>query len=80
MHVYGDMHCITLILPESNTPVFQCGPLNSSEKLFWLQASSVTPTSLNLVYKEDYELMHCHMGHPSKDVMCHALQNTKGIH
>jgi hypothetical protein len=36
MHVYGDMHCITLILLESNTPVFQCGPLNSSEKLFWL--------------------------------------------
>ena len=79
MCIYGDLHCITLILPESNTPVFQCGPLNSSEKLFWLRASSVTPTSLNLFYKEDYELMHCRMGHPSKDVMCHALQNTKGF-
>ena len=77
MHVYGDMHCITLILPESNTPVFQCGPLSSSEKLFWLRASSVTPTLLNLVYKEDYELMRHRMGHPSKDVMHHALQNTK---
>ena len=79
MHVYGDMHCITLILPESNTPVFRCGPLSSGEKLFWLGASSVTPTSLNLVYKEDYEIMHRCMGHPSKDVMRHALQNTKGF-
>ena len=79
MHVYGDMHCITLILLESNTSVFQCGLLSSGEKLFWLQASSVTPTLLNLVYKEDYEFMHCCMGHPSKDVMHCALQNTKGF-
>ena len=79
MHIYGDMHCITLILLESNTPIFQCKPLSSGEKLFWLRASSVTPTSLNLVYKENYELMHCHMGHPSKDVTHHALQNTKGF-
>jgi len=70
---------ITLKLPESNTPVFQCGPLNSGEKLYWLQASSVTPTLLNLVFKEDYKLMHHHFGHPSKDVMHHALQNTKGF-
>jgi len=44
-----------------------------------LQASSVNPTSLNLVLKEDYELMHHHFGHPSKDVMRRALQNTKGF-
>ena len=79
MHVYGDMHSITLIILEFKTPVFQCGPLSSGEKLFRLRASSVTPTSLNLVYKEDYELMHHHMGHPSKDVMHRALQNTKGF-
>ena len=79
MHIYGDMHCITLMLLESNTLVFQCGLLSSSEKLFWLRASSVTPTLLNLVYKEDYELMHHHMGHPLKDVMRCALQNTKGF-
>ena len=36
MHVYGDMHSITLTIPESNTPVFQCRSLSSSEKLFWL--------------------------------------------
>jgi len=79
MHVYGDMHMITLKLPECNTPVFQCGLLNSGEKLFWLQASLVSPTLLNLVLKEDYELMHCRFGHPSKDVMHCALQNTKGF-
>src|SRR6266850_2456289 len=79
MHVYGDMHMITLKLPECNTPVFQCGPLNSGEKLFWLRASSVNPTSLNLVLKEDYELMHRRFGHPSKDVMRRALQNTQGF-
>ena len=69
MHVYGDAHMMTLILPKSLTPVFQCSPLYSGEKLFWLRASSVTPTSLNLVVVEDYELMHRRLGHPSKEVM-----------
>jgi hypothetical protein len=69
MHVYGDVHMMTLILLKSLTPVFQCSPLFLGEKLFWLQASSITPTSLNLVIVEDYELMHRHLGHPSKEVM-----------
>jgi hypothetical protein len=69
MHVYGDVHMMTLILPKSLTPVFQCSPLYLGEKLFWLQASSITPTSLNLVIVEDYELMHHCLGHPSKEVM-----------
>jgi hypothetical protein len=68
-HVYGDTHMMTMILPKSLTPVFQCSPLFLDEKLFWLQASSVTPTSLNLVIIEDYELMHHRLGHPSKEVM-----------
>jgi hypothetical protein len=49
------------------------------EKLFWLQASSITPTSLNLVVVEDYELMHRRLRHPSKEVMQRALQNTWGF-
>jgi hypothetical protein len=36
MYVYGDMHMMTLILPKSLTPVFQCSPLFLGEKLFWL--------------------------------------------
>jgi hypothetical protein len=69
MHVYGDTHMMTSILPKFLTPVFQCSPLFPGEKLFWLQASSITPTSLNTVITEDYELMHCCLGHPSKEVM-----------
>jgi hypothetical protein len=34
MHVYGDTHMMTLILPKSLTLVFQCSPLFSGEKLF----------------------------------------------
>jgi hypothetical protein len=34
MHVYGDAHMMTLVLPKSLTPVFQCSPLFSGEKLF----------------------------------------------
>jgi Integrase core domain/GAG-pre-integrase domain len=79
MHVYGDAHMMTLILPKSLTLVFQCSPLYSGEKLFWLRASSVTLTSLNLVVVEDYELMHRRLGHPSKEVMQRALQNTRGF-
>jgi hypothetical protein len=36
MHVYGDTHMMTLILPKSLTLVFQCSPLFLGEKLFWL--------------------------------------------
>jgi hypothetical protein len=36
MHVYGDAHMMTLIILKSLTPVFQCSPLYSGEKLFWL--------------------------------------------
>jgi hypothetical protein len=60
---------MTLVLPKSMTPVFQCSPMFMGEKLFWLRASSITPTSLNLVVVEDYELMHRRLGHPSKEVM-----------
>jgi hypothetical protein len=79
MHVYGDVYMMTLVLPKSMTPVFQCSPMFMGEKLFWLRASSITPTSLNLVVVEDYELMHRHLGHPSKEVMRRALQNTRGF-
>jgi hypothetical protein len=69
MHVYGDTHIMTLILPKSLTPVVQCSPLFLGEKLFWLRASSITPMLLNTVVIEDYELLHCRLGHPSKEVM-----------
>jgi hypothetical protein len=69
MYVYGDVHMMTLILLKSLTPVFQCSPLFLGEKLFWLRASSITPTLLNLVVVEDYELMHHRLGHLSKEVM-----------
>jgi hypothetical protein len=69
MHVYGDAHMMTLVLLKSMTLVFQCSPMFMGEKLFWLRASSITPTSLNLVINTDYELMYHHLGHPSKEVM-----------
>ena len=79
MRIYGNEHSLNLILPKSLVPVIQCAPMHQGDRLFWLKASSKSPTTLNLVFKEDYELMHRRMGHPSKEVLRQALQNTKGF-
>ena len=60
-------------------PVIQCAPRHQGDWLFWLKPLTHSPKMLNLVFKEDYELMHHRMGHPSKEVLRCALQNTKGF-
>ena len=60
----------------------QLHPHNIGDTLFWLKAW-VTPAANLLakstVFTVDYELLHQHFGHPSKDVLRKALENTSNF-
>ena len=57
----------------------QLNPHNIGDTLFWLKVQ-VTPAANLLakstVFMVDYELLHHHFGHPSKDVLRKAVENT----
>jgi transposase InsO family protein len=81
MRVIGSPRHITLIYKVQ--PVIQCKPLRPGQTLFWLEATSVAVEAqiaeTPIIYKVNYDLMHRRLGHPSKDVMRHAKDHTKGF-
>jgi hypothetical protein len=77
MGVLGNLLHITLL----HQKLFvQCKP---GHTLYWLDAASTTVEvqfiKTPYIYKVDYDLMHCCLGHPSKEVLRHAKENTKGF-
>ena len=81
MRVLGNSQQITLSY--DSQPLVQCKPLVHGHNLFWLDA---TPTVIESqysetpnIYKVDYDLMHRRLGHPSKDVLRHAKEHTRGF-
>ena len=79
MHVYGNAANISLNAPGLKNPVLQCEPCIPGDTIFWLQARSASVQLIHPVFKEDYDLMHKHFGHPSKDVLKHAKEHTLGF-
>ena len=81
MRVTGNS--LQISLSHMNHPFVQCKPLISGQTLYWLDAkttaveaqSTITPN----IYKVDYDLMHRRLGHPSKEVLRCAIDNTKGF-
>jgi len=78
MHVSGDALSISLL--HKSTNVIMCKPLYNGSTIFILEA---TPVQLNqsmlVIYKADYELMHKHLRHPSKDILTNAPNHVKGF-
>jgi hypothetical protein len=78
MRVTGDALSISLINKSTNIIMFK--PLYNGSTIFILEA---TPVQLNksvlVIYKADYELMHKHLGHPSKDILTNAPNCIKGF-
>ena len=57
----------------------QLNPHNIGDTLFWLRAWVTPATNLlakSTVFTVDYELLHHCFGHPSKDVLWKAVENT----
>ena len=74
---------LQISLSHMNHLFVQCKPLISGQTLYWLDAkttaieaqSTITPN----IYKVDYNLMHCRLRHPSKEVLRCGIDNTKGF-
>jgi len=81
MRVMGNSSHVSLL--HKIQPFIQCKPIMPGHTLYWLEASTMhievqfleSPT----IYKVDYDLMHRRLGHPSKDVLRHAKDHTKGF-
>ena len=76
LHIHGDSHTISLVY--KNRLVLTCKPLHLGQMVYWLDAA-IAELDANQIYKVDYDLMHRHLGHPSKDVMSQAKNYTKGF-
>src|SRR5487761_1184924 len=79
LRVYGDLEKITLYISGKDIPVMQCVPLTGKGTIYWLMAEKAIRGTINKVFNEDYDLMHRRMGHPSKEVLRRAQDQTKGF-
>ena len=64
---------------ETNRLEFTCEPHELGQTIYWLSAKLASADSLlakSLICSVDYDIMHCHFGHPSKDVLRHASGTT----
>ena len=79
LRLKGDSHRITLT--HKNKPFVHFKPLMLGQTLFWLDALTTTVEArfMETIYKVDYDLMHHRLGHPSKEVLRHAKDHTKGF-
>jgi hypothetical protein len=79
LSVTGDTHRISI--QKDYKVVLQCSPLFSGQIVYWLDASTAKVEHLkaNTIYLVDYDLMHKHLSHPSKDVLTYAKDKTKGF-
>jgi len=64
--------------------IVQCKPLIPEQSLYWLDASTIdllksNDANTSLIYNVDYDLMHCCLGNPYKEVLRCAKDHTKGF-
>jgi len=77
--IYGDAAGMNLFTRENNeVPLMRAEPWDS-KMLFWLKAEQPSLNGVELVFMTDYDLLHCRLGHPSKDVQKQTQQHTAGL-
>ena len=67
---------------QSNQLEIMCEPHEPGQTIYGLSAKLASADSLLaklLICSVDYNIMHCHFGHPSKDVLQHASGTTLGF-
>jgi hypothetical protein len=64
-------------------PMLTCKPLSFSQNVYWLDASvtdvQAKVSIFNTIYSVDYNLLHRHLDHPSKDILSNAKSKMKGF-
>jgi len=79
LRVYGDAAGMNLFTRENNkVPLMHAEPWDS-EMLFWLKAEQPSLNGVESVFTTDYDLLHRHLGHPSKDVQKQTQWHTAGL-
>ena len=64
---------------KSNQLEIMCEPHEPGQTIYWLSVKLASADSLlakSLICSVNYDIMHCHFCHPSKDVLQHALGTT----
>jgi transposase InsO family protein len=80
LHVSGDYRSISLL--SKHETIISCKPVFPGQTVYWLDASVSDIEAKNVypcVYSVDHNLMHKRLGHPSRDVLQHSKDNTKGF-
>ena len=94
-YAYADEKKTSLRFKSNHKVFMTCYPMNSSDALHWLKTEVVKskidlfkdfiPKNIripkNLIAHKtiDYDIWHCCLGHPSKDVLRHASEATGGF-
>jgi hypothetical protein len=80
LRVSGD-YCSISLLSKHET-IISCKPVFPGQTVYWLDASISDVEAKNVypcVYSVDHNLMHKRLGHPSRDILQHSKDNTKGF-
>ena len=70
----------TAVACDSIWPLMQCKHYSLGQNLYWLSARLTSKHSLlalSLVHTIDYDIMHRHFAHPSKDVLQHDWETHR---
>ena len=73
---------LTFIAETLKLSTFQCKPQSPGQSTYWLSArltSQHALLALSSVFTVDYNIMHRHFAHPSKDVLQCASGNTQNF-
>jgi len=79
LHIYGDAAGMNLFTRENNSVPLICAEPWDSEMLFWLKAEQISLNGVESIYSIDYDLLHRHLGHPSKDMQKQTQWHTAGL-
>jgi len=77
--IYGDAAGMNLFTRENNDVPLMCAEPQDSKMLFWLKAEQTSLNGVESIFLIDYDLLHRHLGHPSKDVQKQTQWHTAGL-
>ena len=79
LRIYGDAKAMILRRQNSAVPLIQCVPAKAGHTIYWLDTIITNVQAHATIYTVDYKLLHKRFGHPSRDVLRHAKEKTKGF-
>ena len=80
MCIHGNTATISLSAKGKHLPLVQAVPHTPGDMIYWMKCKLFNTKQLHSVIPmKDYNIMNQHFGHLSKEVLHHALDDTKGF-